>query len=81
MTKNVYIASLLNFFLLGPGYIYQGKRILVGILLTIGAIISTYVELQLKAEGSSLYWYMFVGFFLLALATTIDVYTDMKNSD
>lgn len=79
MGKNVYIAGILNFFLLGPGYIYQGKKVLKGILLTIGAVLATYVEFQLQAEGSSLYWILFAGFFLLAVANTYDIVTDIRS--
>ena len=79
MSKNPWIAGILNFFLLGAGTIYNGRRVLVGILLTIGAILSTYVELQLQAEGSSLYWIMFAGFFLLATACAIDGAKEAKS--
>ena len=40
MTKNKYLAAVLNFFLLGPGYIYNGKRTITGIFLTLGIKLS-----------------------------------------
>lgn len=78
MTKNIWIASVLNFFLLGAGTLYVGKRPIVGGLLTVGAILATYVELQLQELDTGLYWTMFVGFFLLAIGCTVDVWNEVK---
>ena len=42
--KMKWLSAILNFLFLGPGYIYNGKRRLLGVLLTIGALLLTYVE-------------------------------------
>ena len=49
MNKKPWLAALLNFFFMGLGYIYNMKRVGLGIGFTIGAIVLTYVELQLRA--------------------------------
>jgi hypothetical protein len=77
--KHAWLAALLNFILLGVGTIYNGKRVLVGVLLTIGAIGSTYVELQMKEAAPELYNYAFASFFILAVAMTIDAYKEAKS--
>jgi len=48
MKKNPWIAAVLNFFFMGLGTLYIGRRKLTGLGLTLGAIALTYVELQLK---------------------------------
>lgn len=53
------LSAILNFFLMGAGYIYNGKRVLLGIGLTIGAIALTYVEFGIKEIDSQLYAIMF----------------------
>ncbi len=84
MSKNEYIAGVLNFFLLGPGYIYNGKRRILGIFLTLGAILATYVEFQLQGlldesnGNSTLYKILFAGFFLLAVGTAYDGFKEAK---
>lgn len=42
--KKSWLSAILNFFFMGAGYIYNGKRVLLGLLLTIAAIGLTYVE-------------------------------------
>lgn len=39
-----WLSAILNFFLMGAGYIYNGKKLIPGILLTIAAVGLTYVE-------------------------------------
>ena len=76
--KNVFVGGILNFFLLGAGYIYQGKKPIKGILMTLGAIIATYVEFQLMDLDMTLWGLMFGAVFLLALGTTYDIVTDIR---
>jgi len=49
--KKPLISAVLNFFLMGLGYIYNGKRMLLGALLTIAAIGLTYIEQIHSFEG------------------------------
>jgi len=53
--KKPWIAALLNFFLMGPGTLYNGRRRAVGAALTAGAIALTWLEFQVKGVAPSLY--------------------------
>lgn len=64
---------------MGLGHVYNGKRKTVGILLTIGALIATYVELQLKTTAPTLYAYQTVVFLLLGSALGGDAYREAKS--
>ena len=46
--KMPWLAALLNFFLMGLGTAYNGRRIPLGIALTVGAGLLTYVEQNLS---------------------------------
>ena len=49
--KNPWIAAIGNFFFMGLGTLYVGKRKALGIGLTIGALVLTWLELSLPAAG------------------------------
>ena len=46
--KNPIVAAVLNFFFMGPGTLYVGKRKALGAVLTLGALALTYVEFGVK---------------------------------
>lgn len=77
--KNPWIAAVLNFFTLGLGTLYVGKRMGYGLLLLVGGALMIYVELSLKQAAPELYWYSFSGFFALALATAWDGYNEASS--
>lgn len=53
--KNPFVAAVLNFFFMGPGYIYNGRRTLLGIGWTITALMLTAVEqAPIFGDGKSL---------------------------
>ena len=79
MTKYVIVAGILNFFLLGAGYIYTGKRVVTGIFLTLGAILLTYLEQVMLDSGSDEFMVTFAAVFLLAVGTTYDVVNEIKS--
>ena len=76
--KIPWLSAILNFFFMGLGYIYNGKRGVLGIGFTIGAIILTYVELTLKTVSPSLYQMMFIGVFIINVCFAIDAYNEAK---
>lgn len=76
--KNPWIAAALNFFTLGIGTLYNGKRMLYGALMTVGAVLAAYVEFSLKDAASELYWYSFASFFVLAVAMAWDAYQEAQ---
>ncbi|MDA3952460.1 MAG: hypothetical protein PF485_02365 [Bacteroidales bacterium] len=77
--KKPFISAILNFFFMGAGYIYNGKRVLLGILFTLGAIGLTYVEFQIKEIDMFLYVAMFISIFVVNTAFAIDGFKEAKN--
>ena len=76
MKKNPWIAGVLNFFFMGLGTLYIGRRKLTGIGLTLAAIALTYVELQLRTAAPSLYPIMFGAVFVANTVLAIDGYRE-----
>ena len=71
--KMPWLAALLNFFLMGLGTAYNGRRVPLGLALTVGAILLTYVEQNLQGN---LYWVMFCGVFLNNIFLAIDGFSE-----
>ena len=53
--KKPWLSALLNFFFMGLGYLYNGKRLLLGALLTIAAVGLSYIEqVHVFSDGQTL---------------------------
>lgn len=78
MKKNPWIAAILNFFFMGLGTLYIGRRKLTGAGLTLGAIVLTYVELQLQTAAPALYPIMFGAVLVANTVLAIDGYNEAK---
>jgi uncharacterized membrane protein len=76
--KNPWIAAILNFFLMGAGTLYNGRRKAVGLALTVGAILLTYVELNLQTTQPTLWAIMFAAIFIVNTVLAYDGYTEAK---
>lgn len=76
--KNPWVAAILNFFFMGAGYIYNGKRALIGVMFTLGAIGLTYVEFGIQEPLPNLYFIMFGCVLLVNTAFAIDGYNEAK---
>ena len=84
--KRPWLSAVLNFFLMGAGYLYNGKRTLLGALLTIAAIGLTYIEnFHIFADGNSLqqhdstaFGVMFACVFIANTGLAIDAYREAK---
>ncbi|MAG47333.1 hypothetical protein CL617_01905 [archaeon] len=76
--KRPWLSAILNFFFLGVGYIYNGRRRWLGIGLTVVAILGTWVEFQIKDAAPELYPYAFAQFFILAVFLAIDGYKEAQ---
>lgn len=76
--KRPWLSALLNFFFMGVGYIYNGKRVMLGALFTAGAIGLTYVELSIQEIVPAIYWIMFVSVLVVNTAFAIDGYNEAK---
>lgn len=74
MTKRAWIASLLNFFFAGLGYIVLGQKRLLGVGWTLAALGLTYVELSIQTEAPAYYWPMFASVFVLNTCFAIDAF-------
>jgi hypothetical protein len=74
--KMPWLAALLNFFLMGLGTAYNGRRIPLGLALTVGAVLLTYVEQNLQAVAPNLYWVMFGAVFLNNTFLAIDGFSE-----
>ncbi len=78
MKKNPWIAAVLNFFFMGLGTLYIGRRKLTGLGLTLAAIVLTYVEFQVKVAAPALYPIMFGAVFVANTVLAIDGYNEAK---
>ncbi|MBI3181023.1 MAG: hypothetical protein HYZ28_02640 [Myxococcales bacterium] len=80
MKWKIWVGTILNFFLLGPGYLFFTKKKVLGVFLTIGAVLATWVE-QVplsKMEDKTPFAVMFAAFLCLALGCAIDGYQEIK---
>lgn len=77
--KQPWLAAVLNFFLMGAGTAYNGRRTAVGIGLTVGALALTYVELNLQTLAPNLYRVMFGAVFLINTFLAYDGYAEAVN--
>jgi len=77
MTKKAWLAALLNFVLMGAGYIYNGRRVYLGVGLTAVAVYATWFEnFVLKVQAPELFNYMFGMILVLNLFLAIDGYRE-----
>jgi hypothetical protein len=82
MKWKIWVGTILNFFLLGPGYLLFTPKKLLGLFLTIGAVLATWVEqVPLKAlPDQTAFNVMFAAFFCLAIGCAIDGYQEIKKA-
>ncbi len=78
MNKNPWIAAVLNFFFMGLGTLYIGRRKVVGAGLTVAAVVLTYVELQLQTAAPDVFPIMFAAVFVANTVLAIDGYMEAK---
>ncbi len=84
--KKTWLSAILNFFFMGLGYIYNGKRQLLGVLLTIGAIALTYLEQfykfsdgnVLQTHDSTAFGIMASTVFIINTGLAIDAFKEAK---
>jgi len=76
--KHPWLAALLNFFFMGPGTLYVGERKLFGVVLTLGAVALTYVELSLQTQAPTLYPIMFGTVFVMNTFFAVDGWREAK---
>ena len=76
--KQPWISAILNFFFMGAGTLYNGRRVPLGAALTVGALLLTYVEMNLQTAAPQLYWYMFGAVFLNNTFLAMDGYQEAQ---
>jgi len=69
-----WIATLLNFFLPGAGYLVLGHKIPLALAWLVGVIGLTYVEFGIQVAAPSYYWPMFASVFLMNTAFAVDAF-------
>lgn len=76
--KKPWLAALLNFFFMGPGTLYVGRRKALGAALTASAVALTYVELQLQEQNPLLHHVMFAAVLLMNTFFAVDGYREAQ---
>jgi len=84
--KLPWLSAILNFFFMGLGYVYNGKRKLAGLFLTLAAIGLTYVENihqfadgnPLSGHDSTAFMVLFASVFAANTGLAIDAYREAK---
>ena len=74
----VWIATVLNFFLPGAGYLVNGRRWALGLVFLLGVIGLTFVEQSIKPLDITLYWTMFASVLVMNTAFAIDAFREGK---
>ena len=75
-----WIATVLNFFFPGAGYLVLGHKVGLSVAWLVGVIGLTYVELGIQTAAPSYYWPMFASVFLMNIAFAVDAYKVGKAS-
>lgn len=73
MTRT-WIATALNFFFPGAGYLVLGHQVPLAICWLVGVLGLTYVETSLQTAAPALYWPMFASVFLMNIAFAVDAF-------
>jgi hypothetical protein len=80
MKKNPWLAAVLNFFLFGAGTLYVGRRMLPGLLLTVGGTVVQVIEISQSPPFVSPMWtlwpWFFGGLVLAKVGLAIDGYRE-----
>jgi hypothetical protein len=81
MNKSPVLAAILNFFLFGAGYVYNGKRVAWGVALTLALVLVRYADINifLSGENRGVWFFMMVGLFILQFAFAWDGYQEAQN--
>lgn len=83
--KKPWLAAVLNFLFMGPGYVYNGRRALLGVGWTVAAVLLTVVEQGPVFAGSDLrtvspiaFGLTFVAVFVANTCFAVDAYREAK---
>lgn len=77
--KKPWLSALLNFFTIGLGTVYNGRRVFFGVVLTLGAFSLTYIEQKLNVPATKdLYTQMFATILIMNAFFAWDGYKEAK---
>jgi hypothetical protein len=84
LMKNPWVAAVLNFLLFGGGTLYIGRRVLVGLLITIGGTMAQVVEITVSPPVNnsipSLWPFLFGGLVLAKIGLAIDGFREARSA-
>lgn len=69
-----YLATALNFFFPGAGYLVLGHKIPLAVCWLVGVLGLTYVEFGIQTAAPQYYWPMFASVFLMNIAFAVDAF-------
>ncbi len=75
-----WIATLLNFFFPGAGYLLLGHKVPMAIAWLVGVIGLTYVEFGIQTAAPAYYWPMFASVLIMNAAFAADAFQVGKAS-
>lgn len=73
MTRT-WIATVLNFFLPGAGYLLLGHKVPLAIAWLLGVVGLTYVETSIQTAAPAFYWPMFASVLVMNTAFAVDAF-------
>ena len=78
--KNPWIAAILNLFLFGGGYLYNGKRKGLGMALIVAWILIRWGEISIYLTGlvTEKWLILFTGLVVLMFSLAVDAYNEAK---
>ena len=81
MKKNPWIAAILNLIFFGGGYIYNGKRIGLGMALIVALLLIRYGEIAIYLTNlvQDKWIVLFVGLVVLQFSLATDAYKEAKS--
>ncbi len=74
--NKVYLATALNFFFPGLGWLVLGRRPILGAIILVGILGLTYVEFGVQTAAPALYLPMFASVFAINTALAIECYQE-----
>jgi hypothetical protein len=80
MKKNPWIAAILNFFLYGAGYVYNGKSKGLGLALILAWLVLRTADIRIYLDATSLnnWFILMAGLAILQLTFAIDGFKQAK---
>ncbi len=83
MKKNPILAAVLNFLLFGGGTVYVGKRVGVGLIMTLGGTVAQVAEILISPPvynlAPTIWPFLLGGLVVLKLGLAMDAYREAQS--